>query len=59
MGLFGLINAIEELCRWEVSKVLHCVWGRIVVVVSTFSMMTEEMCVLQSQIKSLGQQAVC
>lgn len=48
MGLLGLVNSVEELCRREVAEILHCVWGGIVVVVPTFSMMTEEMCMLQS-----------
>lgn len=56
MGLFWLINAIQKLCRQEVSKIFHCVWGSVIMVVSTFSMMTETMGVLQSQIKPLGQQ---
>lgn len=51
MGLLGLVNAVEELCGREVAEILHCVWGGIIVVVPTFSMMTEEMRVLQSQIK--------
>lgn len=48
MGLLGLVNAVEELCGREVAEILHCVWGGVVVVVPTFSMMTEEMRVLQS-----------
>ena len=56
MGLFWLINAKEKLGRWEVSEVLHYIWGGVIMVVSTFSMMTETMSVLQPQIKSLEQQ---
>lgn len=51
MGLFRLVNAVEELGRWEVAKILHYVRGSVIVVVSAFSVMAEEVGVLQSQIK--------
>ena len=59
MGLFWLINAIEKLRRWEVAKILHYLWGGVVVVVSAFSVMTEKVGVLQAQVKPLGRQTSC
>lgn len=55
--LSWLVYPVEKLRRWEVSQVLHTVWGSVVMVVSAFSMLTEEMSVLQPQIETLAQQA--
>lgn len=51
MGLPRLVNAVEELRRWEVAKVLHGVWSGVLVVVPAFAMWAEEMGVLQAQVQ--------
>lgn len=56
MCVFGSVNAIDKLCREEVSQVLHGVGRGVDIVVATFSVVAEAMGVLHTQIQALETQ---
>lgn len=56
MGLFGPVDAVDKLCRHEVAQVLHAVRGGVYVVVATFSVVAEAVCVLHTQVQTLDGQ---
>lgn len=56
VGLFGPVDAIDKLCRHEVAQVLHAVGCSVYVVVATFSVVAEAMCVLHAQVQALETQ---
>lgn len=53
MSLFGPVDAKHKLCRHEVAQVLHSVRRGVSVVVATFSMVTEAVGVLHTQVQTL------
>lgn len=56
MGVFGPVNAKDELCRHKVAQILHAVRCRVYVVVATFSVVAEAVSVLHPQVQSLNWQ---
>lgn len=56
VGLFGPIDAVHKLCRHKVTQVLHRIRCGVNVVVATFSMVTETVSVLYTQIQTLDTQ---
>lgn len=50
------VNAIDKLCGQEIPQVLHAVWRGVNVVVTAFSMVTETMGVLNTQVQALESQ---
>lgn len=50
VGLFRPVDAEDKLCRHEVAQVLHSVGCGVYVVVATFSMVTEAVGVLYTQV---------
>lgn len=53
MGLSGPVDAVDKLCGHEVAQVLHAVRGGVYVVVATFSVVAEAVCVLHTQVQTL------
>lgn len=53
VGLFGPVDAVHKLCRHKVTQVLHRVRGGVNVVVATFSVVTETVSMLHTQIQTL------
>lgn len=53
VGLLGSVDPVHKLCRQEVTQILHAVWSRVYVVVTSFSMVTEAVGVLHTQIQAL------
>ena len=58
VGLFGPVNAVNKLSRHKVTQVLHSVRSGVYVVVSSFSVMTEAVCVLHTQVQTLDSKQV-
>lgn len=56
MGLFWPVNTVHKLCRHKIAKVFHSVRCGVNVVVATFSMVTEAVGVLHTQIQTLESQ---
>lgn len=56
MSLFGPVDSVDKLCRHEVAQVLHTVRCGVYVVVATFSMVAEAVCVLHTQVQTLDTQ---
>ncbi|TNN82745.1 hypothetical protein EYF80_006986 [Liparis tanakae] len=49
----GSVDAVDKLCRQEVSQVLHAVRRDVCVVVATFSVVAEAVGMLQAQVQTL------
>lgn len=58
MGLFGPVDAVHKLRRQKVTQVLHCIRCGVNVVVATFSMVTEAVRMLHTQIQTLDTHTV-
>lgn len=56
MGVFGPVDAEDKLCRHEIAQVLHTVRCGVYVVVATFSVVAEAVCVLHTQVQTLDTQ---
>lgn len=59
MSLFGSVNTKEKFCWQKISQILYTIWCGIIMIVSSFTMVTETMGVFQSQIKPLEQRKPC
>lgn len=53
VGLFGPVDTVHKLCRHKVTQVLHHIRCGVNVVVATFSMVTETVSMLHTQIQTL------
>lgn len=58
MGLFGPVDAEHKLCRHKVTQVLHCIRCGVNVVVAAFSVVTETVSMLHTQIQTLDTHTV-
>lgn len=56
MGLFWPVNTVHKLCRHKIAEVFHSVRCGVNVVVATFSVVTEAVGVLYTQIQTLESQ---